>query len=48
MMSTYELVVAFFSTNSNISTSEITTVQKKIVVLNNVDSEANATSDSEL
>lgn len=44
MMSTYEIVVALFSTNSAVasSTTEVTTVQTKKVVLKQADSEANA------
>ena len=45
MMSTYEIVVALFSTSTvttTSSTTEVTTVQAKKVVLKQVDSEANA------
>jgi hypothetical protein len=40
MMSTYELVIAFLSTNS--TTSSETTIRPKQVLLNDVDSEVNA------
>jgi hypothetical protein len=54
MMSTYELVIAFLSTtsimssSSSSSTTEVTTVQTKKVLLNHVDSEANAAIEAEL
>ena len=51
MMSTYELTVAFLSSNSVLqpsSTTEITTIQIKKVSVNHVDSEANATTATEL
>lgn len=51
MMSTYEIVVALFSTSSSASppsTTEVTTVQKTKVLLNRVDSEANVSSDAEV
>ncbi|CAF0812275.1 unnamed protein product [Rotaria sp. Silwood1] len=49
MMSTYEIVVALFSTNTTVSssTTEVTTIQTKKVRLNQVDSEANALKEAE-
>jgi hypothetical protein len=52
MMSTYEIVVALFSTSSSSSSSsstiEITTVQTKKVLVNEPDSEANASNSLEV
>jgi hypothetical protein len=51
MMSTYELAVAFLSSNSILSsssTTEVTTIQIKKVSVNHVDSEANAVTSTEL
>lgn len=50
MMSTYEIVVAIFSSNSTptaTTTSEVTTLQPKKVYVTNVDAEANAANESE-
>jgi len=49
-MSTYEIVVALFSSNSSESTSttEVTTIQTKKVLLTDVDSEANAPNEAEV
>lgn len=51
MMSTYEIVVALLSTNSSSSsspTTEVTTLQTRKVLLRDVDSEANASSEAEV
>ena len=51
MMGTYEIVVAFLSSHyivSPSSTAEVTTLETRKVLLNRVDSEANATSEAEL
>jgi hypothetical protein len=50
MMSTYEIVVALFSTSSSSSPStiEVTTVQTKKVLVNEPDSEANASNSLEV
>lgn len=49
MMSTYEIVVALFSAHSSTpSTTEVTTIQTKKVLLTEVDSEANAPSEAEV
>ncbi|UJR09650.1 hypothetical protein I4U23_013884 [Adineta vaga] len=50
MMSTYELVVAFLTTNSvtSSSTIEVTTLQPRKVILHHVDDEVNASNDAEL
>jgi hypothetical protein len=49
MMSTYEIVVALFSTNSSsTSTVEVTTLQTRKVLLTEVDSEANASNEAEV
>ena len=49
MMSTYEIVVALFSTNTTVpsSTTEVTTIHTKKVILSDVDAEANASSKTE-
>jgi len=49
-MSTYEIVVALFSTSSSSSSStiEVTTVQTKKVLVNEPDSEANASNSLEV
>jgi len=46
-MSTYELVIAFLSTNSVVSSTEVTTIQPKKVLLKDVDAEAIATDETE-
>ncbi len=51
MMSTYEIIVALVSTNSTVSptsTTEVTTIQTRKVLLSGVDSEANASNDAEV
>ncbi|CAF1275904.1 unnamed protein product [Adineta steineri] len=49
MMSTYEIIVALFSAATpSSSTIEVTTVQTKKVLLNQVDSEANASHEAEV
>lgn len=53
MMSTYEIVVALLSTNSSSSSSppstiEVTTLRPRKVLLTDVDSEANASSEVEV
>jgi hypothetical protein len=50
MMSTYEMVVALFAANSSGSTSttEVTTIQTKKVLLTEVDAEANAANEAEI
>jgi hypothetical protein len=52
MMSTYELVIAFLSTNSTISssstTTEVITIRTRKVLLNDVDSEISATNETDL
>ena len=49
MMSTYEIVVALFSTSSSVSSStEVTTIQTTKVVLNQVDQEVNASNEAEI
>lgn len=50
MMGTYELVIAFLSTDSPTSpssTTEVTTVRTRKVLLNQTDAEANAVNESE-
>ena len=48
MMSTYEIVVALLSTNSSSpSTTEVITIERRKVLLANVDAEANASNESE-
>ncbi len=48
-MSTYEIVVALFSTgSSSSSTTEVTTIQTRKVLLTEVDSEANASNEAEI
>ena len=48
-MSTYEIVVALFSTSSSSpSTTEVTTFQTRKVLLTEVDSEANASNEAEI
>lgn len=48
MMSTYEIVVALFSSSSPPSTTEVTTIQARKVILTEVDSEANASNEAEV
>ena len=50
MMSTYEMVVALFATysSSSSSTVEVTTIEKKKVLLTDVDSEVNASNEPEV
>ncbi|UJR36448.1 hypothetical protein I4U23_029171 [Adineta vaga] len=51
MMSTYEIVIALFSATPSSSSSsavEVTTVQTRKVILNEVDSEANAANEAEV
>jgi hypothetical protein len=48
MMSTYELFIAILSPNSNTSSIEVTTSQRKKVLVNQVDDEANAVNETEL
>jgi len=52
-MSTYELVIAFLSTNSTTSsssstTTEVVTIRTRKVLLNDIDSEVNATNETDL
>jgi hypothetical protein len=49
-MSTYEIIVALFATNAmaSSSTTEVTTVQTRKVLLTGVDSEANASNEAEV
>ena len=50
MMSTYELVIAFLSTDASTSSStiEVTTIETKRVSLGQIDNEANAVNETEL
>jgi hypothetical protein len=49
MMSTYEIIVALFSTNSSVSSAtEVTTIQTRKVLLTEVDSEVNASNEPEV
>lgn len=47
MMSTYEIVVALLLTNSPSSTTEVTTIETRKVLLTDVDAEANASNETE-